>query len=68
MDPDTEKEQKMEEQAEKRTEATACQEGAAIKQKKSSSPEMQENQGLGLHRSYLCTYYKKMNYDEEINK
>ena len=58
----------MDEQEEKRTEATACQEGAGIKQKKAESPEMLGNKGTGCINGIWDRYYNKMKFSKKRNK
>ena len=58
----------MDEKEEKRTEATACQEGAGIKQKKAGSPEIQENKGIGSVKDIQGRYYNKMKFGKKRNK
>ena len=58
----------MDEKEELRTEATVCQEGAAIKQKKVGSSEMQENKGIWLKKDNRNRYYNKMKFGKKRNK
>ena len=58
----------MDEKEELRTEATVCQEGAAIKQKKAESPETQENKGIGPVKDIQGRYYNKMKFGKKRNK